>query len=249
MSPEDADATTDGPGLGHGQEPQERLLPTGVPLILFGGSFNPFHNGHLRMCRAALEARPAAHLVLLPAGRPPHKAIPGLLPYEHRLAMLGAVARELGPRVHVSRLESDAVRRAELDRPTGELPPSYTCETLRRVRRRTDQPLSFLIGADSLRDLSKWARVPEILELAELLIIERPEVDTEAAFAGLSGFLPEPRIAELRRGLVAMAPHPASSTKIRALAAAGEAPDALDCPPAVRDYLTAHGLLDQLSAG
>ena len=112
---------------------------------LYGGSFDPFHYGHLLPVRAARDALVLARVVYLTTGRPPHKA-PRTVSAAHRFAMVElALADEKG----------FVACRHELD----EARPSYTVDTLERFRRESpDDELVLLVGADSWADFETWQR-------------------------------------------------------------------------------------------
>lgn len=203
------------------------------PVILFGGSFNPFHNAHLAMALAVHDFLPQAQLVLVPAGSPPHKSGQPLLPFEHRRAMLEDMARALGSWASVSDIEN---RRAG---------PTYTVETIARFKDDFAGPLYFLIGGDSLRDLPKWRRYRELVAQVQLLIIERPGYDSSRALDELAAELDVETIATLRRHIVAMPPHDLSSTDIREQLRAGRSIEELVPSPVLR-YLQDHALLEPL---
>ena len=59
-------------------------------VAIFGGTFDPFHNGHLRMAVEVLERLPLTDLFLVPSARPPHKPSRPMAPAEDRLAMASA---------------------------------------------------------------------------------------------------------------------------------------------------------------
>ena len=183
---------------------------------LFGGSFDPLHNGHLAMIRAALERDLAERVLVVPAGQNPMKGA-ACAPAADRLRMA-----ELGtaglPGVRVLDLEA---RRGGV---------SFTVDTLELlVRERPDDAFLVMIGADNLAEFAAWQRPERILALARLLIFPRGgEPRLSAALAGR---------AEVVHGFAA----PVSATTVRALLAAGGRPDEL-VPAAVLDYIEAHGL-------
>lgn len=131
------------------------------PLVLFGGTFDPVHDGHLTVARAARDALHAT-VHLLPAGDPPHRAAPTASAAQ-RLAMLRlAIGDEAG-------LEIDT---RELERPG----KSRTFDTVTARRREIgpDRPLVLVIGMDCLRTFSTWYRWQDIPALAHLLAVSRP---------------------------------------------------------------------------
>ncbi|HRO62978.1 nicotinate-nucleotide adenylyltransferase [Thermomonas sp.] len=136
--------------------------------VYYGGSFDPVHNGHLAIARAARD-RLHAQVALVPARDPPHKPPTGA-GAEQRAEMLElAIAGEPGLRVD----------RRELARPG----PSYTVDTLIALRAEygPQAPIAWLIGADALRQLHTWSRWTQLFALAHIVAVARPGFDLETA--------------------------------------------------------------------
>lgn len=202
-------------------------------LILFGGSFNPFHNAHLEMVLAAHRAFPEHSIVLIPAGSPPHKQNTKQLSFEHRFQMLQALAEEMGPWLQCSDIEGEA--RA----------PTYTLHTIRAVQKQhPEAKLYFLIGGDSLRDLPKWFGFQSLVKEAQLLIIERPHVDTELALVALEAHLSPYEIESLRNHTIPMIPSELSSTAVRKGLEDGKSMVG-DVPKSIFEYLDKRDLLGE----
>jgi len=129
---------------------------------VFGGSFNPVHNGHVIM---ALCAREAAHLdgvLVVPAALSPHKQQREMLPSELRVACARAAFEGL---------EGFSVDTREVERGA----PSYTVDTLTQLRRELpDDELFFILGGDALKSLPTWRDYPRLTELATFLWVRRP---------------------------------------------------------------------------
>lgn len=210
------------------------------PLGLFGGTFDPVHFGHLRLAEEAREALGLAAIRWLPAGQPPHRAMPRIAP-EHRLAMV-RLAVAGNPHFSVDPGEVEATA------------PSYTVTTLTRLREELGfrQPLVLLMGADAFAGLAGWHRWQEIFGLAHLAVLHRP------GYPLLAERLPEPLAREfVQRQCVApedLALAPAgtilplpmtqldiSATHIRSLLARGASPRYL-LPDEVLDYIRRHQL-------
>src|SRR6266568_5492849 len=129
---------------------------------LMGGTFDPVHYGHLVVAEEVYAALDLAEMLFVPAGQPPHKPNRVVTGAQHRLAMLEfAIAGN--PHFSISRVD--------LDRPG----PSYTVETLRLLRKQWGRALYFIIGWDSLEELTTWYNPSGILEqLAYLVAVHRP---------------------------------------------------------------------------
>ncbi len=146
--------------------------PAPLPMLLFyGGTFDPFHNGHLALARAAHDVLQVP-VRLLPAADPPHRRPPGAST-EQRAGMLDRVAAA-EPGLVVDRRE---LTRAETD-PGNR---SYTVDTLRELRREHGEQLSlaWLIGADSFVSLPTWCEWTALFGLAHFVVAERPGISLE----------------------------------------------------------------------
>jgi len=131
--------------------------------LLYGGTFDPVHNGHLAIARAARE-RLGCPVHLMPSAAPPHRAAPGAS-VDERVQMLElAISGESGL----------SVDRRELHR----LGPSYTVETLRELRHEIGArtPIALLVGADSFLTLPQWREWQALFDLAHLVVAERSEM-------------------------------------------------------------------------
>ncbi len=146
-------------------------------VLIYGGSFDPPHMGHIRSVRTAAAALEPDEILLVPAAEPPHKALSKASPPPaERLAMAELAAGEI-PGCRALGLE--------LER-TG---PSYTSDTLRQLRRRYPKAeLIFLLGTDMLLTLEDWHEPEAILSLASVAVFAREtgrEREIEAAAARL----------------------------------------------------------------
>lgn len=126
---------------------------------VFGGQFDPPHNGHLAVVRAARDQLRLDRVLVVPNPHPPHRPSPET-PAETRYRLaLAAFADE--PRVEVSRLE--------LDRDG----PSYTADTLEALA-GPGRELYLILGADQLATLASWHRPDRVRELARIAVAARP---------------------------------------------------------------------------
>lgn len=132
-----------------------------MKLGLLGGSFNPVHNAHLVIATRAAEALGLDRVLFIPTALSPLKRPRDLAPARHRWAMLRLALRG-NPRFRACDLE---IRRGGV---------SYTVDTLREIRRRTDAELHLIVGADAVNLLPRWKESGKVLELAALAVAARP---------------------------------------------------------------------------
>ncbi len=129
---------------------------------LFGGTFDPVHNGHLKIAFHMLELFHLAELRFVPCAIPPHRSSP-IVSSEDRAAML-ELATETEPRF--------VCDRREILRMT----TSYTIDTLAEVREEmgSDVTLIFFMGCDVVEAINKWKSWRSLLNFAHLVIVDRP---------------------------------------------------------------------------
>lgn len=136
-------------------------------VLLFGGTFDPPHAGHMHGLEAAICAVQPDKVIVMPAGLPPHKAA-SATPGEWRAAMCQCFA-PLFPGLEVSDWE---LRRQG---------KSYTIDTVRMLARRfAGAALYLCIGSDMLLTFRGWRSWQELLSLATLVVQSREREDGEA---------------------------------------------------------------------
>ncbi|AWB68288.1 nicotinate-nucleotide adenylyltransferase [Saccharobesus litoralis] len=136
------------------------------PTLLFGGTFDPIHNGHIQPILEIQEWLGADEIRLIPNRIPPHKARPETQD-QHRVAMCQQVAA-MYPQFVVDDIELTAPR------------ISYSFDTFVELRQRyTTTPLCFVIGMDSLNSIHTWHRWQELLDYVHLVVAERGGYQTE----------------------------------------------------------------------
>lgn len=132
---------------------------------IFGGAFDPPHEGHNRAIYGLFENPGVARVIVVPSALPPLK--PSTTPAEHRLAMarlaFGPESRFPGP-VEISSIE---IERAKLN---GR--PSFSFDTISELKRLVPH-LAFVIGIDQICELPRWYRFPELLGLCPWLVLAR----------------------------------------------------------------------------
>lgn len=190
---------------------------------IMGGTFNPIHQGHIGMAKAALKSAGLDRVLMLPSGNPPHKT--DVVPAEDRWKMVcAAVAQEEG-------LEPC---RMEIDREGA----TYTIDTLSTLKQAYPKAdLFYIIGADTLMELKNWRDFERVLPLCTFLVCPRAW-----------GCAPD-RLTEERKRLTAMGGSfqnvsmevvTVSSTVLREALGKGEPTPLLPVP--VREYCGLKGL-------
>jgi nicotinate-nucleotide adenylyltransferase len=192
---------------------------------VLGGTFDPIHHAHLVAAQEVLYALALDTVLFVPAGNPPHKPARPISAAEHRLAMVSlAIAGRPGFQLS----------RVDVERPG----PHFTFDMLTVLRQSwgAGTRFFFIVGADSLAELTAWHRPQGILGLADLAVVDRPGVAVDVPAL-------EARISGLASHLhwIAMPLLEISSTDLRARVRDGR-PISFLVPQPVEDYILAHGL-------
>ena len=198
---------------------------------LFGGTFDPIHNGHLHIARSFADELDLESVILLPAGDPYHKTTPRTAAH-HRLAM-AEIAAQADSRLAVS--DCDIVRQGA----------TYTYDTVQIFRQHFPAAeLWLLIGMDSLLQLHTWHRWQNLVRQCRIAAAPRPGSSLAQAPAPLQNWLAE-ALPQGRLHILQAEPLPISSSQIRQqLAAEHTSPD---LPPAVLGYIWQHKLYCHIS--
>lgn len=192
-------------------------------IAIFGGAFDPIHNAHLAVARAAAQRFSLDRVLFIPTYRPPHKDITHA-PYEDRVRMVELACAELNAhpasahatRFEVSRIEAGSERSYSID----------TIEKLRATLGARDE-LYFLIGADAFAELRTWHRWRDVVKLVCFVVISRPGYEYDAP--------PEAKVERLDEIQLIT-----SSTRLRR--ELGEGASNLDVPAPVIEYIRTNHL-------
>lgn len=142
-----------------------------MKLLLFGGTFDPPHIGHMNLLRGAMQAVQPDLTIVMPAGVPPHKAAsmtPGMWRYEMCACFL-ALEKECGGRIEISDWEIHRQGR------------NYTIDTVTMLEQKYPGAELYLsVGSDMLLTFTEWRRWPELLQKATLVVESRCEGDMGA---------------------------------------------------------------------
>ncbi len=137
---------------------------------IYGGTFDPVHNGHVTVARSVSQLFALDRLIFVPAFVPPHKRGAGISPAFHRFAML-ALATEDDAGFSVSTIELD-----EPERP-------YAVDTVARIQDQVglDSRLFFIMGADSWAEITTWFEWEKLLRMCDQIVVTRPGYDLVAS--------------------------------------------------------------------
>ena len=128
---------------------------------IFGGTFDPIHFGHLRTSLEVQQALGMEELRLIPLRDPPHRNQPGASPQQRLEMIRAAIKDEPAFRLDTRELEREG--------------KSYSVRTLRSLREELgDTPICLIIGSDAFRGFPTWHKPEEILQLAHIVVMQRP---------------------------------------------------------------------------
>jgi nicotinate-nucleotide adenylyltransferase len=130
---------------------------------VLGGTFDPIHCGHIAAAAAVRDTLGLSNVLVIPSHVPPHRAARPIASAYHRFAMAAlAVSSEHWLEASDDELRTDG--------------PSYTADTLERLHARglVASQIYFITGADAFAEIATWRRYPEVLNLAQFVVVSRP---------------------------------------------------------------------------
>lgn len=202
---------------------------------LFGGSFDPIHQGHIGPVQEARRALGLERVLYLPTAQPPHKPERNFAPPYARYTM-----------VEMALLAEEGLYASPHELTPGR--PAYTVDTVAHFRsQHPDADLYLLIGSDSFAEFHHWVRWQEILEGARLAVLTRPGWELERLQETLPSQLRELLESE-RVSVVPISPVNISSTRLRSLFAQGEDPPPGQVPDLVVNYVRKYRIYEGSSS-
>ena len=198
-------------------------------IILFGGTFDPIHNGHIRVAGAAANEIGARRVIFIPARRSPHKKNVPSADQNHRLKMISLA---------IENYEKFEVSDCEFQRNE----PSYTLDTVMYFKNLFPEPSEFywLVGADAVGELVKWYRISDLIDSCFLSFMPRGSGE-KLDFSGFDQIIGIKRRKKLEKYKLNTPLIEISSTEIRKrIAESGDLSMMLD--PKVADYIQENGL-------
>lgn len=194
---------------------------------IFGGAFNPPHNGHINLAHEAIEQLNLRRLVIIPTYESPHKST-RLLSFEQRAELCRLAFEPLNG----SGKCNCAVEISDIEREMGGV--SYTINTLRELKkRRPGERFYLLIGGDMLFSFREWYKYESVLKESTVCAVAREDdsFTDMVEFANQMG-----RVKVLPTNVVDV-----SSTEIRELVSSGGDVSEL-VPETVAGYIDENGL-------
>lgn len=142
-------------------------------VILFGGSFDPIHNGHIRIAKEALKQCHANELWFVLAAVSPFKD----------------EGTDFSKRLHMLELALKPYRKLKISTVEQTLPkPSYSIDTILYLKKHhPDTKFSWLIGSDQIKDLHKWKDFETLSSLVNFIVYKRPEYDDVHSYQEIQG--------------------------------------------------------------
>lgn len=197
-------------------------------IILFGGTFDPVHCGHVEVAEYAAEHIGVDEVVFVVAKRSPHKNVFASASGRQRVAMV-----ELA----IAGYEKFRVSDCEL----GRSDPSYTYDTVKIFRDEYGDGCEFywLLGADMVKALLRWHKVRELIDACNVCVMYRGGFECPD-FSGF-GELGVGRVEKLKINVISTPVIDVSSTEIRSKLLAGGDVSGFLCP-SVLDYIKKNGL-------
>lgn len=188
--------------------------------LLYFGSFNPIHRGHIALAEYAIEQRLADEVILIVSPQNPHKAAIDLAPELLRFEM---AERACAESKYPEQIKPSVIE-FMLER------PSYTVDTLRYLKQNfgSEMRFSILMGCDLINTLDRWKSPEEILENYPILVYPRKGYQIEK-FADRVTYLEGAPLCNF------------SSTEVREAAERGERLDGM-VPACVSDLIREKGL-------
>ena len=137
---------------------------------ILGGTFNPPHLGHLRLAEEVAFTQGLDRVVFIPSHIPPHKiSADDIVTAEHRLEMTRRACFD-NPLFQASDMEIALQS------------PSYTVNTLEVIKKNENCNIFFILGTDSLREISTWKDYERLFLLANFVVVNRPGTSFRSAW-------------------------------------------------------------------
>ena len=182
---------------------------------VFGGTFDPVHNGHTKIIQNLLELIPFDEIKVIPNGQPPHRT--SICSNNDRLEMVYLAFKGIN---------QISVDEREIHRGG----PSYAIHTVREILEEYHQDnIIWIMGSDAFSEIDTWFEWEDFFNIINILVMARPgsEIDSTSMAGTLVQERQTSNIDDLSHGagkilIVEIDPINISSTQVRSNLAAGE---------------------------
>ena len=131
---------------------------------LFGGTFDPIHNGHIALAECVLKEMALDEIIFIPSGNPPHKSSKSVTDKIHRYNMV---------RLALSGKAFFSVSDYEINKQS----PDYSYITISHFKEKyPEDEIFFIVGGDSFRDFPEWKNFETLISLCTFIVVARPGV-------------------------------------------------------------------------
>jgi nicotinate-nucleotide adenylyltransferase len=143
-------------------------------LGLYGGTFDPIHNGHLHVITQLLSQNIVDRILLVPAGEPRLRENAPVASGAARRAMCQLALKDLPPEIS-TKVEVNPIEILRMG-------PSYTLDTVEAIKQTyPDDEIVLIVGTDAYEKIDQWHRVDELMKLVTLEVIQRPGYFSDSA--------------------------------------------------------------------
>jgi len=195
---------------------------------IFGGTFNPIHNGHLIIAETILVEKNLDEIIFVPSAKPPHKNNTSIIAPNLRLEML-----------KLATIDDDRFKISDIEILRDGY--SYTIDTMEFLSKKYPyKNLFFIIGADNIPNISNWKRPDDLIKIFSLIIAQRPDFDSVEKLIDETP-LPKSLKNKLKKSIVSTPLIDISSTLIRDRRFNGKSIDKL-VPKKVNAFIMDNGL-------
>ena len=138
-----------------------------MKLGLYGGTFDPIHNGHTHVITELIQRKIVDHLLVVPAGEPRLRENAPKASGAQRRTMCQLAISDLAPEIR-SKVEVNPIEILRMG-------PSYTIDTVEAVAQAyPEDQIILIVGTDAYEKLDQWHRVDELMKMVTLEVIQRP---------------------------------------------------------------------------
>ncbi|MFC1560255.1 nicotinate-nucleotide adenylyltransferase [Candidatus Margulisiibacteriota bacterium] len=194
---------------------------------VMGGTFNPIHNGHIKLAKAAKRIFKLSKVIFVPTGIPPHKDTTYLAGKEQRFKMV---------KMAIKGIKNIEISRIEMNRPGY----SYAIDTFNLLRKKYGKKIDlyYIMGLDSINEILSWKKPIELLKICKFIVATRPKAKMRTfkrvmKFPPIKQYVSHVQLIELHMGI--------SSSEIREKIKKGRIPKKY-LPKAVAKYIENNGL-------